>query len=399
MSIEPQAVLITGARAPAALEWVRLFHAAGRKVYVCDSLKRFVCRYSRLVSGSAFVPSPKDNTEAFIEGLVGLIRKYRIALVVPTCEEIFYVVKYRNGLEAEGAAVFTDQLPALLGLHNKYEFIRMVEKNGLPVPETYRITSEAELRDIVAGSTVSQKYVLKPVYSRFASKVRIIERSAGGPLVQAPDSLSPDCPWVLQRFIEGTPVCTYSIAKDGRLFAHAAYESRYRAGMGASVHFAAIEHPAVLRWVETFVAAEKLNGQIAFDFIVDREGTVYPIECNPRTTSGIHLFAPGDGVAETVLLSARENGVMPLIQPPVGRSSMIGMMMGVQAVRLGVPWAARVETVRDMLRSRDVLIRFRDPLPFWSQLFSLWELFNMSRRRGVSLLEASTIDLEWNDDG
>jgi hypothetical protein len=52
-----------------------------------------------------------------------------------------------------------------------------------------------------------------------------------------------------------------------------------------------------------------------------------------------------------------------------------------------------------MLRSRDVLIRFRDPLPFWSQLFSLWELFNMSRRRGVSLLEASTIDLEWNGDG
>ncbi|MDF2664088.1 MAG: hypothetical protein K0Q94_6879 [Paenibacillus sp.] len=252
--------------------------------------------------------------------------------------------------------------------------------NGLPVPETYRITSEAELRDIVAGSSVSQKYVLKPVYSRFASKVRIIERSAGGPLVQAPESLAPDCPWVLQRFIKGTPVCTYSIAKDGRLLAHAAYESRYRAGMGASVHFAAIEHPAVHRWVETFVAAERLHGQLAFDFIVDREGTVYPIECNPRTTSGLHLERP-------------------LIQPPAGRSAMIGMMMGVQAARPIMPWAARVETVRAMLRSRDVLIRFRDPLPFWSQLFSLWELFNMSRRRGVSLLEASTIDLEWNGDG
>lgn len=391
-------MLITGARAPAALEWVRLFHAAGHRVYVCDSLNRYVCRYSWLVSGAVSVPSPRDDTEAFVDRVAEIIRTFRIGLVVPTCEEIFYVVKYREKLEAEGAQVFADQFPVLLGLHNKFDFIRKLEKLGFPVPETYRISSQAELREVIAGLSGSQKYVLKPVYSRFASNVRIIDRSSDVP-IQTPASLSPEYPWVLQRYIEGTPVCTYSIVKDGRLLAHAAYESRYRAGMGASVHFAAIDHPAVLRWVETFAASERLCGQIAFDFIVDAAGTVYPIECNPRTTSGLHLFNPEDGIADAVLRPISQDGEYPLIQPPSGRAAMLGFVMGAQAARPGLSWADRIRTVRAMLRSRDVLASFRDPIPFLSQGASLWELFRISRSRGVSLIEASTIDLEWNGEG
>jgi len=38
-------------------------------------------------------------------------------------------------------------------------------------------------------------------------------------------------PWIAQRRIRGTEFSTYSIARNGRLIAHAAYESLYRVGV------------------------------------------------------------------------------------------------------------------------------------------------------------------------
>jgi hypothetical protein len=46
--------------------------------------------------------------------------------------------------------------------------------------------------------------------------------------------------------------------------------------------------------------------------------------------------------------------------------------------------------------SDDVILDFKDPLPFILQLRSILATWAVARREDVSLLEASTFDIEWN---
>ncbi|MBR7551800.1 carboxylate--amine ligase, partial [Mycobacterium tuberculosis] len=52
----------------------------------------------------------------------------------------------------------------------------------------------------------------------------------------------------------------------------------------------------IFDWVSEFVAAERFSGQAGFDFIEGADGSLYCIECNPRSTSGIMMFRPHNDV-------------------------------------------------------------------------------------------------------
>ena len=65
--------------------------------------------------------------------------------------------------------------------------------------------------------------------------------------------------------------------------------------------FEQVQHEGTRAWVEHFVRTVRFSGQIGFDFIEDVTGQVHAIECNPRATSGIHLFHPGDGLVRALL--------------------------------------------------------------------------------------------------
>lgn len=273
------------------------------------------------------------------------------------------MARYRERLEEAGAALFADRLPALLRLHHKLDFIRTAASHGFRVPDSRLIGTPADLKEALSAWTDRERAVLKPAYSRFASQVQIGSPRPGRGHIQAPANLSPGNPWVLQQYIEGAPICTYSIVRHGRVVAHAAYEARYRVGLGAAVQFAALDHPGALRWVRRFAEAERLTGQIAFDFIEAPDGELFPIECNPRATSGIHLFAPEDGIAEAVLRHGEPEREQALIAPAGGRQAMIGFAMAAYLLRRGLTWTERREALQALCRSRDVLFRARDPWP------------------------------------
>ncbi|MNT59011.1 hypothetical protein D3C72_1964850 [compost metagenome] len=48
------------------------------------------------------------------------------------------------------------------------------------------------------------------------------------------------------------------------------------------------------------------------------------------------------------------------------------------------------------MRSRDAVWRWDDPLPFFQQFASFGHFLAVGRARGVSAIEASTHDIEWN---
>ncbi len=375
-------ILLTGGRAPVALELARVFHRAGHTVFMAESLRGHLSQPSAAIKANFVVPAPRQEEDAFIVALKKIIEENKIDLLIPTCEEIFHIAMHRDELPC---VVFAESIERLDPLHNKWKFIVNAAGHGLSVPETVLITSADNLLHAYANW---RELVLKPTYSRFASRTLIMP-----PLREASSTLTfhSNAPWIAQGYLRGTEFCTYSICHNGRVTAHTAYPSTFTAGQGATIVFQHIDHPAIFHWVKTFVARNHFTGQIAFDFIQTAEGKIYAVECNPRTTSGAHLLASHPHFVEAFL-----NPQMDCITPLDNSSHMLSAAMLIY----GLPAAFRKNNVtqwaKTFFTSDDVIFNFKDPLPFLLQFRSLLAYLKLAREKGISPIEASTFDIEWN---
>ena len=142
------------------------------------------------------------------------------------------------------------------------------------------------------------------------------------------------------------------------------------------------------------MARNHFTGQIAFDFIQTPDGQIYALECNPRATSGVHLLASHPQFVEAFL-----NPPMDCITPLDNSSHMLSTAMLIYAL----PAAFKKNNVRQWMNtfftSNDVILDFKDPLPFLLQFRSLLAYMKLARQKGISPLEASTFDIEWNGEG
>ncbi|MVP01151.1 ATP-dependent carboxylate-amine ligase [Paenibacillus lutrae] len=387
------AVLITGGRAPAALELARQLDAAGYRVYAADSVARPLIRYSASIQQFYRVPGPRFNRRQFLSRLLDIIGIHRIQVLIPTCEEIFYVAEGKAELEAGGCRVFTDDLDKLLQLHSKWAFNQLVQAMGLPAPRTLLLTSYGELSQLHDPGSL-HKWVLKPVYSRFASRTLTY---AGG---EIPPRLviSPEFPWVAQTFVTGLEYCTYAIAEDGELRAYTDYSVDYTAGKGASIYFRQQRHPELFEWVQAFVHELRFTGQLAFDFIIDRDGTIWPLECNPRATSGLHLFSAEDRIGDAFIAPAKGavNLESPCIIPRKPAERMITAAMLLYGPGRELTPAGLRRWTGCMFRGRDVIFQWRDPGPFLAQGMILLDFWKQARTAGRPVKEMTTYDMEWN---
>jgi predicted ATP-grasp superfamily ATP-dependent carboligase len=375
-------ILITGGRAPAALELARIFKRAGHQVFTAESQANCLTQASHCVQCAFHVPPPRQNTAQFIQALKHIVQDQAIDLIVPTCEEVFYLAQGRAEL-APHCQVFVEPLERLRPLHHKYTFIQLAQRFGLSVPKTALVRSPQDLR---AAARRWPDWVLKPVYSRFATQTLI------RPSLQQAEWACTQGQWVAQEYLPGPAYCTYSVAHQGQLSAHAVYRSEFTAGQGATVAFANCLHPAIQAWVERFCAAYHFTGQIAFDFIEDAEGRPLAIECNPRATSGVHLFANSPHLAAAFL----EPGPETVLPAPDAPASMLTAAMLLYALPAALKTGRFLSWWAAFTRSQDVLWRWSDPLPTLYQVGSLLHFVALARRRGISALQASTLDIEWN---
>lgn len=370
-----QTILITGGRAPVALDFARKFKQAGWRVLVAESMPVHLCQNSRAVDDCFTVPSPRFEAEKFISTVCHIIQQENIDLLLPTCEEVFTIGKAYQQL-SQYCSVFTEPLERLLPLHSKANFIELARSYYLPVPETTIITQRSEVEQYIG-----QPVVLKPEFSRFATETVIKPEEYED--IKIVD-VSKDRHWIAQQFIEGRQICTYSIVHHGEITAHVAYATDITAGQGATIAFKPVEHPASEQWVEKFVGCYGFTGQIAFDFIETPFGEVFAIECNPRAISGVHLF---DWNLVSAITDKRE--VFPDWNKRVSVWLAV-LCYGWQSAPSLKQWR------RTLLESQDVIFSWRDPLPFFTQFTMLWHVMKLSHQEKLSLIEGTTHDIEWN---
>jgi carbamoylphosphate synthase large subunit len=381
----PMNILLTGGRAPVALELARAFHRAGHTVFMAESLRGHLSQPSAAIKANFVVPAPRQHEEAFIAALKKIIGENKIDLLIPTCEEIFHIAIWREELPC---TVFTEPINSLGQLHNKWTFAVNAVEHGLSVPETMLVQDMDALLQAYAHW---RELVLKPIYSRFATQTLILPT-----LKQASSmvTLHPNSSWVAQGYIRGTEICTYSICHNGRITAHTAYPSTFTAGRGATIVFQHMDHPSIFNWIKTFVAENHFTGQIAFDFIQTPNGQLYALECNPRATSGVHLLASHPQFVEAFI-----NPLMDCITPIDNGSQMLSAAMLTYVLPASYKKNNLREWAKTFLNSNDVILDLKDPLPFLLQFRSLLAYLNLARQKGISPLEATTYDIEWNGEG
>jgi hypothetical protein len=375
-------VLILGGRAPVALDHARRFAAQGWSVYVADSVSCRISAWSRAVAATFRLPPPRDALPAFARSLAEIINRERIDLVLPTCEETFYLSRIRHRLPAL-CNVFAAPFDLLGQLHSKWRFVGLAREAGLPVPDSIRI-SELEQARHWAGQ---RPIILKPEFSRFGVHVRIYRQG----MPECPAPLPQQGRWVAQLFEAGREICSYSIVVRGRLQAHVAYAPTYRLHGSSSYYFEPIRVDAIESHVERFVARIGFTGQISFDWIERAADDFVALECNPRAISGLHLF----GVAQPLPAAIGANETVR-----ISGDSATPRMLAPVMITAGLQNALRTGTARkwqhDWARATDVLSAPGDVRPTLGAIQDILAFARLSLQYGCTVRAAATRDIEWD---
>ncbi len=377
-------VLITGARAPVALHLARLFAHDGYTVFAADCCKHAMCRSSKAVKRFFLFPSPANHPLDFAASLSAILEDCQADLLVPCCEEIFYIAHFKKNLPTR-CRIFCDDFETLRLLHNKYSFLNAASDCGASIPETHLLESVNDAMKL-AGS--AGEFVFKPVFSRSAARMLVcpsptaFQRFSNRPF---------DFSWIAQRFISGKEICTHSVVHDGELVLHCAYLSSFKIKNGAAMHFVPIRHDAAEAFVCAFAEKYKFSGHLAFDFIEDRDGGLYVIECNPRPTSGVFLFNPGEGVPAAITSPGGS-----ILRPSQTGDVMLAWGMVGGGLPLLLQGESASEIFRVFCKSKDIIFNKNDWSPFFYQLLTGWDVFQYGFKHGLSLLEAATADIDWN---
>ncbi len=345
-------VLLTGARSICALELARHLHLAGHTVIACDTETNHLARYSNAIEKFLRIPSPRFQTESFIDSIVKITQEEKIDWIIPIWEEVVYLSLFLNRIP-EQTKIFCSPFQIVHALHHKWLFIEKLKSMGFLFPETILIRSNEDIMQF----EYEKSYVLKACYSRGSRK--ILQQAAGS---SPPMNLgvSQSNPWIAQEYISGNRFCSYSVCHQGNVKAHAVYPVIHTMDKNSCLSFEAVNHEQILFWVKSFVEKINFTGHIAFDFIETKEGALYAIECNPRATSGVHLFKTDENLA-----AAFFNENTECIVPEVGNTQQILIGMAIFGWKDAFSERKLFNFLKKLLTTKDVVFRRGDLFPFF----------------------------------
>jgi ATP-grasp domain len=370
-------VLLTLGRLPKALDLARSFHAAGWRVVVAEPHRRHLVGASRSVAKHVPVTAPVVDKAGYLRDLARIAAEEQATLILPVSEEILHVAALRHLIGPEKRILAMPQ-PLIERVHDKAGFVEIALDAGLTVPPSHPLgTSEA------AALAAAHPVVVKLRHSCSGRGLRRLAQGTPLPL--------PNAPSLVQQMVEGEEFSTCSLAHLGHIQGTATYRATLLSG-SVAVGFERVTHPAIEAWVARFVAATDWSGFIAFDFIVDRAGTPWGIECNPRTTSGLHFFKTED-IAMAILDAGR-----PLCFRPEARLQQFWSVMTALSNAIG-DWRRYRDVLHHLLTTPDVTWRLSDPLPLLTMPWTAWPILSAARRTNQTFGEVAMLDFAFNAKG
>jgi len=415
-NFRPKTIIVTGVGMTKGLVLARAFHEAGHTVIGADFEPHHVpvCgRFSRALKRFYRLPKPDavQGATHYIEELTRIASLEKADLWV-SCSGVASAVE--DGQVKEILERITDcvaiqyDVDTTEMLHEKSSFIAHTQSIGLPVPETFDVTSRSAVHKILDNASKKKKrYIMKSVG---------VDDSVRGDMTLLPRrtmsqtyshiskiSISSSKPWVLQEFVKGKEYCTHALVVHGEVVAFVACESSELLMHYMALHSDSALSDSMLKFTQEFVSRSggSWNGHLSFDFLVQQRSTekgleqlLFPIECNPRAHTAVALFnglaKPMSNAYFQATAASEPNGVVDhhhkanvLIPQNPARYYWIGHDL----VELVILPLIRLMLMRQSLRSvashwktfaehllfwKDGTYELWDPLPWWWLYHVYW---------------------------
>jgi len=280
------------------IDEIRKLGRQGHTVVAADTFPSAPGNHSKYASRACLTPSPRHEPARYVSEVASIVAAEGIDLIVPSFEEVFYMAREEERLPA--SARFFPSFEVLAMLHDKVSFVRFAESVGLTVPRSIVVRSREELEAAVA---MFPRYFVKPVFS--LGGVDLYTNS--GKLAGASDlsNFAPTKwrPAVVQEYVEGEDVCSFSVVQHGRITAHSTYVHPREIEHSGGIVFESIDAPECVQIAQRIASATQYHGQLSFDLMRRPDGEMVLIECNPRPTAGVHVM-PEDMFVEGLLDTA-----------------------------------------------------------------------------------------------
>jgi predicted ATP-grasp superfamily ATP-dependent carboligase len=358
----PKNILLAGARMTKTLQLARSFHASGHRVILVDTHKYWLSgnQFSNTVAGFYTVPEPQKDLEGYTKAIRAIAKKENIDFFVPVA--IFAVSYYDSNdkpVLSGCCEIFHFDADVTKMLDDKFAFAEKARSLSLSVPKSFKITAPEQVLNF-DFSNEKNKYILKSIPYDSVRRLNMTKLPCDTPEETAAFvkslPISEEKPWIMQEFIPGKEYCTHSTVRDGESRMYCCCESS-----AFQVNYENVDKPEIMQWVNHFVSEQRLTGQVSFDFIQALDGTVYAIECNPRTHSAITMFYNHPGVADAYL--GREPLAEPLQPLPDSKPTYwlyheIWRLNEIRSLKQLQKW------VKNILQGKDAIFTVSDPLPF-----------------------------------
>jgi len=391
-------ILLTNGRFPVSIDLARQLWTAGHVVFVVDPMEYHVCKFSIAVHRSKQVPAPHDDAAGYIAGVKEMAVKWHIDLIIPLHEEIFFLAKCKEPEILD--RLFAPPFDLLIRLHNKNELFNLIKRMGLDVPAYYLCRSMDDVRDLPLDK-YEHGLALKPCFGRSSSGVHHLK--PGEPLPSDDElDIGEHNYYVAQEWIRGSRYCSYTLVRDSRVIATALYPVLDTLDGNSSVYFQQKYHKGIYSYINRLVSNLRdigytFDGQIAFDFVEVGDRLVV-IDCNPRATSGLHLWTNTPFLARAFTDSLSKQTQLPIMPPetrlghPSHAQISAGMLMWEHKE---ASWGTWAKHMRHLVGTRDVVWKTRDCMPTIAQPFLLTEYYRMCRQSGLQLPELFQQHVLW----
>lgn len=392
-----------------------------------------VCKFSLAVKKSYYSPAPNVDAHGYIKTVKEAVQKSEIDLIIPLHEEILHLASCGDKEILD--RLFAPKFEILYRLHNKWTFSALMLKLGFDVPEAHLCKSLGDVRALDR----SKEWAVKPILGRGSTGVHHLHKDMKEE--DLPNiNVSDEMPHIAQEWIRGKRYCTYGVFREGKMQALGIYPVLETLDGSSSVYFQAIEHTGIRDYVHRIAETLKITGQLAFDFVetefeskdkdFDQETELagdcgssssitvaqedarsnsstkfqhrlITIECNPRATSGIHLWSRSPVLAR-VLTSGIHSPYVPspnaidhtqtpfplkvlIAEPSSGRQVGPGMLMWEHK---NANFKRYIEHMIRLIKARDVVFSWTDVCPVLVQPFLLTSYYEICRERGgISLAD------------
>jgi D-aspartate ligase len=296
---------------------VRSIGRRGRPVCVVDD-EQSISRHSRYCTSAVQVPDLRDEART-VETLLEVSDRLGVNgwVLFATRDEIVAALSRHADVLGERYRVAVPGWDAIRWAWDKRNLHDLGKQLGIPVPETRRATTLAELDALDVRFPVAIKPAIKErfIYETKAKAWRANSRAELRDLYQKAAEIIDPAEILIQDLIPGDGRCQYahcSFFKDGRSVGSMSVRRRrqHPPEFGrASTFVETVEVPELEAYSERLLGAIDFYGLVELEYKLDpRDGSFRLLDFNARAW-GYHSIGPGAGVDFPYLLFADQLGL------------------------------------------------------------------------------------------